>query len=81
MVLSSFQLVLLVFSNWTAMRVFVYNVYLEQVVVDAVTASTPLFPMPVTAGIIQVNGRTSTQYTACTLSSADLFFFFFSFFF
>lgn len=63
MVLSIFQLVLLVFSNWTAMRVFVYNVYLEQVVVDA---STPLFPMPVTAGIIQVNGRTSTQYTACT---------------
>lgn len=66
MLLSNFQLALLVFSNWTAMRVFVYNVYLEQVAVDAVTASTPLFPMPVTAGIIQVNGRTSTQYTACT---------------
>lgn len=33
--------------------VYIYNVYLEQVAVDAVTASTPLFSMPVTAGIIQ----------------------------
>lgn len=38
--------------------VFVYNIYLEQMAVDAVNSTVPL---PVTAGIIQVNGRMSTQ--------------------